>query len=36
MCQIVFFKLDKMCNNPYNGKYKGQDDTQGSKIHLDV
>ena len=35
MCQIVFFKLDKACDKPYNGKYKKQGSTTGSRVHLD-
>ena len=33
--QLVFAKLDKDADKPYNGKYIGQRGATGSRIHLD-
>ena len=34
--QIIFAELDKPCENPYNGKYQGQQITTGSRIYEDL
>ncbi len=33
--QVVFVKIDEIPENPYSGKYQGQDDTTGSRIEQD-
>lgn len=33
--QIIFAELDNKCDNPYKGKYQGQQLTTGSKIYED-
>ena len=33
--QLVFAQLDRDAENPYNGKYQGQRNATGSRIHLD-
>ena len=33
--QLVFAKLDQKAENPYSGKYQGQREATGSRIHLD-
>ena len=35
ICQAVFAFLDSETKYPYDGKYQGQSDTTGSRIHLD-
>ena len=35
ICQLVFCKMDQAAENPYNGKYQGQDKPVGSKIYQD-
>ena len=35
ICQIIFARLGKKAENPYRGKYFGQKDVVGSRIHLD-
>ena len=35
VCQLVFVKLDKKAENPYRGKYQGQEKTVGSRIFKD-
>lgn len=35
IAQLVFAKLDRPCEKPYNGKYQNQKGTTGSKIYLD-
>ena len=36
ICQLVIAKADACVENPYRGKYQGQQDTTGSRVHLDV
>ncbi|PKL36911.1 dCTP deaminase [Candidatus Peregrinibacteria bacterium HGW-Peregrinibacteria-1] len=36
ICQLVFTRMDKCAENPYQGKYQGQGKTVGSRIHKDV
>lgn len=36
ICQLVFCKMDKTAQNPYNGKYLGQRKSMGSHIYQDV
>ncbi len=36
ICQFVFSMLDKPAVHPYQGKYKGQRGTTGSKIFRDI
>lgn len=36
MCQLVFGFMDKQADNPYNGKYQGQNLTVGSRISKDI
>ncbi len=35
ICQIVFVKLDQLCQNPYQGKYQKQKFATASKIYQD-
>ena len=35
MCQLVFCRMDQTAENPYSGKYQGQNKTVGSKAFLD-
>lgn len=35
LCQIVMFKLDRECVNPYQGKYQGQQGVTESKMEKD-
>lgn len=35
ICQLVFAKMDGPADNPYRGKYQGQNKSVGSKIFLD-
>lgn len=35
ICQIVFCKMDRSAENPYRGKYQGQEKSVGSKIYED-
>jgi dCTP deaminase len=35
ICQLVIAKADKVVERPYRGKYQGQRQTTGSRIHLD-
>jgi len=35
ICQMVFCKLDYLAENPYHGKYKGQEKTVGSRVYQD-
>lgn len=35
ICQLVIAKADGVVENPYRGKYQGQRETTGSKIHMD-
>ena len=34
--QLIFTYLTEKCQNPYNGKYQGQDGVVESKIYQDV
>ena len=36
ICQLVLAQADAAVKNPYRGKYQGQRDTTGSRVHLDV
>ena len=36
ICQLVLAQADDVVENPYSGKYQGQMDTTGSRVHLDV
>ena len=36
ICQLVIAKADAAVQMPYNGKYQGQKDTTGSRVHMDV
>lgn len=33
--QLVFAKMDRAAQNPYNGKYQGQTSATGSKVYMD-
>ncbi len=35
ICQLVFCKMDQAAQNPYNGKYQGQEKSIGSRIFQD-
>lgn len=35
ICQLVLAQADQVVDHPYHGKYQGQRETTGSKIHLD-
>lgn len=35
ICQLVFCKMDQATQNPYHGKYQGQEKSIGSKIYQD-
>ncbi|MFB9275518.1 dCTP deaminase [Cohnella cellulosilytica] len=35
ICQLVFAKMDRKTENAYRGKYQGQRNAVGSRIHLD-
>jgi len=35
ICQLVFAKMDQEAQNPYRGKYQGQDKSVGSRVFLD-
>lgn len=35
ICQLVIAQADQTVANPYRGKYQGQRETTGSRIHLD-
>ncbi|MDP2630830.1 MAG: dCTP deaminase [Candidatus Uhrbacteria bacterium] len=35
LCQVVFYEMDQEVENPYHGKYKGQQGTTGSRIFSD-
>ena len=35
ICQLVIAQADDVVENPYHGKYQGQRETTGSRIHLD-
>ena len=35
ICQLVFCKRDQAAQNPYNGKYQGQEKSIGSRIFQD-
>ena len=35
ICQLVFARADQAVEHPYRGKYQGQRQTTGSRIHLD-
>lgn len=35
ICQLVFAKMDGPADNPYRGKYQGQDKSVGSRVFLD-
>lgn len=36
ICQLVIARADGPVERPYRGKYQGQRETTGSKVHLDV
>lgn len=36
ICQLVIAQADQVVENPYRGKYQGQRETTGSRIHLDT
>jgi dCTP deaminase len=35
ICQLVFAKMDQTAENPYRGKYQGQEKSVGSRVFLD-
>lgn len=35
ICQLVFAKMDQAAENPYRGKYQGQEKSVGSRVFLD-
>lgn len=35
ICQLVFAKMDGPAENPYRGKYQGQDKSVGSRVFMD-
>jgi len=35
ICQLVFVKMDQPAQRPYSGKYQGQNQSVGSRIHKD-
>lgn len=35
ICQLVFAKMDGPADNPYRGKYQGQNKSVGSRVFLD-
>ncbi len=35
ICQLVFAKMDQTAENPYKGKYQGQDKSVGSRVFMD-
>lgn len=35
ICQFVFYFMDQAAENPYKGKYQGQDNTVGSRVFKD-
>ncbi|MEK7453020.1 MAG: dCTP deaminase [Patescibacteria group bacterium] len=35
ICQLVFCRMDKDAENPYRGKYQGQDKSVGSRVFKD-
>jgi len=36
ICQLVIAKADGPVERPYRGKYQGQRETTGSRVHLDI
>jgi dCTP deaminase len=36
VCQLVFCKMDRVSDVPYQGKYQGQINAMGSRIHQDT
>lgn len=36
ICQLVFCRMDQPASIPYNGKYQGQNKSEGSRIHQDT
>ncbi len=36
ICQLVFCKMDKAADTPYEGKYQGQSKTVGSRVYQDT
>jgi dCTP deaminase len=36
ICQLVFCQMDQKAENPYRGKYQGQNLTVGSRVHKDT
>lgn len=36
ICQLVFCKMDQEAENPYRGKYQGQMNSVGSRVHKDI
>lgn len=36
ICQLVIARADDAVEQPYSGKYQGQMDTTGSRVHMDV
>lgn len=35
ICQLVFAKMDQAAENPYRGKYQGQERSVGSRVFMD-
>lgn len=35
ICQLVFAKMDQAAENPYKGKYQGQQKSVGSRVFMD-
>ncbi len=35
ICQLVFAKMDQAAENPYRGKYQGQEKSVGSRVFMD-
>ena len=36
VCQLVFCQMDRVSDRPYQGKYQGQRNAMGSRIHCDT
>jgi len=36
VCQLVFCQMDRVSDRPYKGKYQGQRNAMGSRIHCDT
>ncbi len=36
ICQLVFARMDRAAEQPYRGKYQGQQSATGSRVHMDT